>query len=170
MKTIRSNVFETNSSSMHTVCIEHTNEISGCFSTDSDGTILVHLSEFGWSGACTTPDQKLAYLCLLIYSISGQPHGCFWCCDSDKDFNDAADFVESTPEFKRIKEVLCKYCQCPDVKFDRDSPEEGYIDHQSYEYYKSLDEWYKDNGIVTDFDIYNFIVGESYIVIDNDNH
>lgn len=169
MKTIRSNVFETNSSSVHTVCLRPGDDICGTLDRDSNGVALIRMHEFGWSGSCTTPEEKLSYLCLIIHYLDGNAKGSFWCFHGEEEFNEAADFVEQTPEFQRIKKVICSFCQYPDLKIDREDPQEGYIDHQSIEDYKNLDEWLKDNHINTDYDIYKFVFGPSFITIDNDN-
>ena len=169
MKTIRSNVFETNSSSVHTVCLQSGDDISGVLERDYNGNALIRMHEFGWSGSCNTPEEKLSYLCLIIHYMHKDAPGTFWCGDTKSDYCAAADFVESTPEFQRIKNAICSYCQYPNLKIDREDIQEGYIDHQSIENYTSLDDWLNDHGINTDYDIYKFVIGRSYIEIDNDN-
>lgn len=174
MKTIRSNVFETNSSSVHTVCLDrsHSNKISGVLDKDSDGAAVVHLyHEFGWSGSCAMPDEKLAYLCLIIHYTANSAPGSFWWVDKKKDFDAAADFVENSQEFQRLKEIVCTYFPYSGLKIDRDDWQNGgYIDHQAIETYSNLEEWLTCHGLETDYDIYNFIFGKSQIIIDNDNH
>lgn len=181
MKTTRSNVFETNSSSVHTVCIQPVKKdleprAGLYFDVDDDNNIVVHMHEFGWSGSCETPEEKLSYLCLLIWSFLNQignpavnsVEGSFFLAD-EKEYAKAAETVENTEEFDRIRRILKEKFKCNDVIISRDNSD-GYIDHQSTDYYNNIDEWYDSHGIKDDEDIYNFLVGPSYIEIDNDNH
>lgn len=177
MKTTRRNVFETNSSSVHTVCIHPVEKVperrAGLyFDVDDANNIVVHLHEFGWSGSCDTPEEKLSYLCLLIWTFLCQNgeegDGSFWCAN-DKEYAEAAAKVEGTEEFDRIRRILKEKFGCNDVIISRDNCG-GYIDHQSTDHYWNIDQWYDDYGINSDESIYDFIVGPSYIEIDNDNH
>ena len=94
--------------------------------------------------------------------------GSFFLAD-EKEYAKAAETVENTEEFDRIRQILKDKFKCNDVIISRDNSD-GYIDHQSTDYYNNIDEWYDSHGIKDDEDIYNFLVGPSYIEIDNDNH
>ena len=178
MKTTRSNVFETNSSSVHTVCILPVKEYFPAraglyFDIDDDNNIVVHMHEFGWSGDCETPEQKLSYLCLLIWTFlcrtdPSTDEGSFFCAN-DKEYAKAAEIVENTDDFGRIRRILKEKFGCNDVIISRDNCG-GYIDHQSTDYYTSIEDWYEYHELKSDDDIYDFLVGPSYIEIDNDNH
>ena len=48
MKTIRKSIFETNSSSTHSVSIDETGTNYGSITPDSDGNIVLEGGEFGW--------------------------------------------------------------------------------------------------------------------------
>lgn len=65
---IRRNVFETNSSSMHSLSVIGSDRMSTLES--KDGIVVVSEGEFGWGyDALTTPKQKLSY---LVTEYSGE--------------------------------------------------------------------------------------------------
>ena len=69
MKTIRNNVFETNSSSMHSFCISN-NEPS--ITQFNDLHIKIDASgEYGWGpGEVNTPEQKLDYAIVAVLTLN----------------------------------------------------------------------------------------------------
>lgn len=65
---IRRNVFETNSSSMHSLSVIGSDRMSSL--TSRDGIVVVGEGEFGWSyDTLKTPSEKLSY---LVTEYSGQ--------------------------------------------------------------------------------------------------
>lgn len=175
MKTTRSNVFETNSSSVHTVCVRPITEnydTNQALPVDYDGNVIGEFMEFGWSGKCNTASDKLAYLLVMIWETipyDNKPNDAsIWCTDFKSERDNAIRIIKETDAFKRLENILKEYGGYNGLDISNES--EGYIDHQSCEYYRSLDGFLNDNGIFSDKDVYDFIVGPSYIVIDNDNH
>ena len=181
MKVIRSSVFETNSSSVHTVClgpdirenktIEHYGDYEG-------KEFEVPLYEFGWDGECSWADEKISYLLLIIWSTIDNKFvgdedamkklndASLWWPKNEREYVNALALIESTDEYARIERIVKEKTGCTKMVVTGT----GYIDHQSYEDYKNLDEWLDEKGIDTDEKLATFIFGDSYIEIDNDNH
>lgn len=142
MKTIiRKNVFETNSSSTHSVSISNGTDVYETIIPDSNGIITIYPREFGWGyEEYTDPETKLAYL-LQYYTLKG------------------SDFIET------VKEVVIEHTGASDVVLGQQDDEwwpDGYIDHQSTDCL--------DGEIETTEDIRNFVFNpSSVLVIDNDN-
>lgn len=139
MKTVtRSGVFETNSSSSHSLTYENTNGVM--FAPDYlkpnlEGFIEVPAMEFGWGHEeYQTPLEKLSYLVMQV--ISTESHE----CTGDQE-------VHELEGFKKISEAIASHCNCkgivvPDLNFQSKShtyeditvnytEHEGYVDHQS---------------------------------------
>lgn len=171
MKQIRRGVFETNSSSSHSVSINSRGELKKSYLiVDSyDNKVHVPLGEFGWE--IETYDSqldKLSYLCTMAV-------------ETYQGFPSVEDFFESN-NFKIINEAIANYCNCDgihiDTKLKVDSytydkkttyylEHDGYIDHQSCEDYGSLQDFLDDYNT----DVINFIFNSGVLVhTDNDNH
>lgn len=129
---IRKNVFETNSSSTHSLVISK-KERSYDYSlpVDDDGTLTITFGEFGWGPELLiAPIEKLSYLVTDRSGLYDIP-------EELKNADDDAiyDFImEESEAIKDIVEVV-KSC-CPEVKEVRfelgDSWNPfGYVDHQS---------------------------------------
>lgn len=98
---IRRNVFETNSSSMHSLSVIGSDRVS-TLTTSKDGIIVVGEGEFGWGyDTLTTPSEKLSY---LVTEYSGQE-----------------EMIDM------IKEAVKDYTGLTMAVYE----DEGYIDHQS---------------------------------------
>ena len=149
---IRQSVFETNSSSMHSVTL-----CSGPLDDNQmyieDGYIVVPAEEFGW-GVSKHRDQltKLAYLLMMIVET-----------ENPTDIKE----LHQTKGFNDLNDAIASYCNCngisvADLKFETKfwtdkggtknyyTTHEGYIDHQSCEDYKNLDDFISNetNGIL----------------------
>ena len=176
MKTIRNNVFETNSSSTHSVSISH--KVSSLYGSDClsnyiefyDNKVHVRFGEFGWEiESYVLPYDKLQYIVTMLVETEGN------------NITKVDDLWE-TEGFKLINDAVADYCNCDGIWIDEnmkldsytlDGKEhyyishEGYIDHQSYEDYKSVQDFLDDYGVnITDF-IFNTGV---VVHTDNDNH
>lgn len=124
MKTqIRQNVFETNSSSTHSISIAEstTDDIMDTLEIDENGNINLLGGEFGWEWEVYSDAQiKASYM--AIYTQS-------WCGTQKEDFT------------KILKDVIVKQTGCKEVIFKFSTefrPEDSgldwsYIDHQSVE-------------------------------------
>lgn len=166
MKTIRNNVFETNSSSSHSLCIGANNELSPSYLSidDVDNCIHVEFGEFGW-GYETTTDQydKLSYLVTMLVETEGNS------CKSMID-------LRNTEGFQLIEKVIKEYCDCDGLIIDsivgpatwneNYLDHDGYIDHQSCEDYSTLQQFLDDCGITIEQFIFN---SDIKLIIDNDN-
>lgn len=143
MKTlIRANVFETNSSSTHSVSVSDGSGLMDNIIPNENGEIVVIPREFGWGyEEYNDPETKLAYL-LQYFTEKGSP------------------LLEVTEDVVKEHTGASKV-----VLGESDSKwwPNGYIDHQSMDCL--------DGEIVTRNDIRNFVFdSHSVLVIDNDNH
>lgn len=167
MKTIRNNVFETNSSSSHSLCIGVSNELSPSYLLIDyvDNCVHVEFGEFGW-GYDKTNNQydKLSYLVTMLVETEG---------DSCKSMFD----LRNTEGFKSIENVIKEYCKCDGLLIDSNVQptignenyidHDGYIDHQSCEDYHSLQHFLNDYRITVEQFIFNSSIN---LIIDNDNN
>lgn len=174
-KQIRNGVFETNSSSTHSVSISNENSnycSEDCLESyiDWDNKVHVEFGEFGWEiRHYYSPYNKLQYIVTMLVETEGR-------------YISTVDKLFETDGFKIINDAVADYCNCDgiwiDTEMKMDSYEwggkietyishDGYIDHQSCEGYNSVQDFLDDYGV----DITKFIFDESVCVItDNDNH
>lgn len=170
MKRIRKGVFETNSSSMHSLCIHvgsddnmQPNELD-----ERDGFIISQFEEFGWGiNTINHQEDKLAYILTTIMMKQG-----FYPIESKED----VELFEESHLMTLLKEVIEDYTG-KELKvrytYQEDDEEDeefidGYIDHESIDMLNDQlrgdDETIKEN-------IKNIIFnGKYFILIDNDNH
>lgn len=173
MKTVRTNVFETNSSSVHTVCLLPPTDADKRkpLPTDENNNVVGSFNEFGWDGNCSTPGDKLSYLLVMIWETLpdiAKPDDASIFCANETERKNAIEIIKDTVGFKIIEKVLKEYGGYNGLVISSDY--DGYIDHQSCETYETLNDFLEDWGIHDEEGIYDFIVGPSYITIDNDNH
>lgn len=160
MLKIRKNVFESNSSSSHSLTVNK----RGCTGTlDVDkftNKVITHFGEFGWGyDEYNDPENKLSYLVTMLVETHSD-------CLTMEELCETDDFIA-------INEVVAYYCDCDGIFIDEEITEcswgnynehEGYIDHQSVENITDLLEYY---GCT----IEEFIFDEGIeLIIDNDNH
>lgn len=162
-RTIRQNVFETNSSSMHTVTIKGKININPNIYTTGD-CIKLELDEYGWSGdPCDDFRSKLAYALSMVLNTEYPDYRYYY-----EDFIIDQEIMEGLDGYKLILDAINKYCPCAKIiiKKRRGFYPYGYIDHQSYEYYHSLRDFLEDWNV----DIERFLFDDNVVVyILNDN-
>ena len=150
MEKIRSKVFETNSSSCHSLVIDKNTSYT-TMNLNDKGNIVIATGQYGWGNSrLTTPEEKAAYLHTLFVMMkmffSGNPKMSknFQLCKNN--------FIEVIREQTHANNViLVEDANC-------------YIDHQSCEDIKDYDIFFSKK------DIKNRVFGKSsYINISNDN-
>lgn len=164
MKQIRRNVFETNSSSTHSVSVRCGKGLQTNWMTiGEDGYIHSNLGEFGWEiETYREQSEKLSYLLTMAY-MKNPPNVCSW-SDGYSEPDDIERFME-TEDFKMISDAIAGYADCKGVMLDR--IDDGYIDHQSHEDYRTTKEFLDEYGV----DVIEFVYGRGVCVhTDNDNH
>ena len=162
MKQIRRGVFETNSSSTHSVTIDHSKGLSTNYLyVSEDGYVHAEFGEFGWEvWNYTDQETRLSYLLTMARCLNGCNESCY---DDVTNEEDIKNFIE-TRDFDRINEVVAEYANCKGLWLD---PSDGYIDHQSREDYRTLDDFLHEYNT----DIKEFIFGAGVTLhTDNDNH
>lgn len=132
---IRRNVFETNSSSTHSVTITNgalvPNEIpivEDWDICDGEPTMLVDLN--GFCSWCDHDAQmeKLAYVIMQIAYILDLHHANGW-YGSKEEVEEAREKLYETEEFKELENLVCEHAGCKHVRLREGT--EGYIDHDS---------------------------------------
>jgi len=116
-KQIRKNVFETNSSSVHSLVISNGGREPSEFKLNKNGEIEVDFGQFGKDlHYYTSQYDKLSYLITCLYYLSG------W----------EVEDIYDRWEFKEIQDAVCKYTGAKGIKIiGKEEPE---IDHQSQPY------------------------------------
>lgn len=143
MKSIRPLMFESNSSSSHSICIENAPKSYNTIELDEDGNVVLTGGEFGWE----------------VRSYSGPLTKANYCAIDEC----------SEEGFKRdmLIEVIKKHTGAKDVIFnfntDYKGPNYSYIDHQS--------RGTSSDAFESEQTLKNFIFGKgSVLYTDNDNH
>ena len=185
-KQIRNKVFETNSSSCHSLSI-NTNvtpylspHLKSAISK-ADNMLHIRFGEFGWGyDEYTNPYDKLQYALTMVLETEGRT---------------ADDFYE-TEGFKAINELIKNFLSCDGIAIDSEITQktyyhhkwddknmeyiedrsrppytwlesDGYIDHQSHEDYDNLNDFLFDYSV----SLFDFIFNPGIkLIIDNDNH
>lgn len=144
MKLIRKSVFETNSSSCHSLSISY-GDVLNSITPDYDNSIKIPAMSFGWEiERYKYPLDKLAYIYIYIRD---------WCHGPIQElFTDI------------LWEVVCKHTGATSLVYMGDE-NEGFIDHQSVED-NNLDYLFEDKELLKQF-IFN---PDSILYTDNDNH
>lgn len=130
MKTIiRRNVFETNSSAVHSLVISDEGMEQSNLPMDDDGYVLVKFGSFGKDERIfTSQEDKLSYLITQCYYLN------HW----DEDIYD-------NYHFRNVKEAICEYTGAKGIKIIGGEPD---IDHQEYpEYELNLVNEYNSSSI-----------------------
>ena len=179
-KQIRVGVFETNSSSTHSVSIGNgEKELLGLYKYEEynllthqyfeDNYIHVTFGEFGWEQK-TYNDiiTKLEYALTMLVCLQHDAEG----------IKTIEDFY-ALPEFQEINQLVANHCDCDGILIDLSSEAEfgfkggyylehpGYIDHQSCEDYGCLDDFLNRYGVTLEQFIFDPNVT---LITDNDNH
>lgn len=167
-KQIRSGVFETNSSSTHSVTIS--NYLSDRLTPREDNKVHSKFGEFGWEiESYNDAATKLSYALTMVIETE---------CRHDA----SVDFY-NTEGFMAINELIKEKCNCDGVCVDSNIEirgwrnkdgsihnyyyHDGYIDHQSCEDYSSLQDFLDDYSITLEEFIFS---QEVWLNTDNDNH
>jgi len=142
MKNIRRNVFETNSSSSHSISISTKDNLFDDLEQDENGVITLNGGEFGWSGGDFFDAETKANYC-------------------------AVDCYDNPEEKEMLISVIKEHTGCKEVVInintDWNSGNYSYIDHQSQG--TSQDAFQSRNTLK------RFLFNpESYLTLDNDNH
>ena len=155
---IRKGVFETNSSSTHSITFSGKELEENKMEIDYDGYIHAKFGEFGWEvRSYYDQETKLSYLLTMAMHLNDFY---IWCGSTEKNEREIEEFMK-TEDFERISNAVGEYAHCNGIIIDYG---EGYIDHQSREY-GCLDEFLYDCGT----DIINFVFGDAIVNTDNDN-
>lgn len=147
MKIIRPQVFETNSSSCHSLVVNDHGDYTS-ITPSEDGLIYIRAVDFGWSHETfSSPEDKLSYV--AIYLRDWTTHR------SDR------DVMEGT-----LNRVVLDHTGAIGLIFpDNSDWNGGYIDHQSVECH-DLDYLFEDDAVMKAF----IFDRSSYVTTDNDNH
>jgi hypothetical protein len=132
---IRRNVFETNSSSSHSITIANDNLVDNEIPIVEDWdicngepTILVELNGFcGWCDH-DTQMEKLAYVIMQIAYILDLQYANGW-YGSKEEIEEAREKLYEADEFKELEDLICEHAGCKHVRLKEGT--EGYIDHDS---------------------------------------
>lgn len=151
-KLIRKSVFETNSSSCHSISISSADCVYDGITPASDNKIYLSPGEFGWEIArYNDPISKLTYC--WIYAEE-------WVGDDEEEFHEI------------LNRVVCEHTGADGIVMEKDEGNSwcangyhGYIDHQSVEC-RDLDHLFYDEEKLKNF-IFN---PNSVLMTDNDNH
>lgn len=119
MRKIRKEVFETNSSSVHSLVISNDGLEKSNLKLNKEGKIEITFGSFGKDfNIYSSQYDKLSYLITLLYYISNG-------------FN--YESIYDNYEFKLVEEAICEYTGAKGIKIlTKYKPE---IDHQSQPYY-----------------------------------
>ena len=142
MITIRRSVFETNSSSMHTLVIAGTDHLDDKLFIDQDGVCKIFFGEFGWG-----PD--------VYYDAASKASYCLT----------AASANNNVEQLDMLQLVIKQQTGATEVVFEDMSGcnEWGYVDHQSSD---AANDAFENEETLKAF-IFN---KDSKLVIDNDNN
>lgn len=115
-KKIRSRVFETNSSSVHSLVFSKEELEPSVLPVDKNDKIITDFGEFGREYCIyNTQEEKLSYLITCLYYLSN-------------DF-DSVEGVYDNYDFKTLEKYVCEYTGAAGIKIlGKTDP---YIDHQS---------------------------------------
>lgn len=161
MKKVRNQVFETNSSSTHSISFTTRDYLEeNKMIIDDDGYIHAEFGEYGWEiESYYDQESKLSYLLTMTAQVNGMYPDCY---NHNEQLEMIDKFME-TDDFKEISDAIAEYANCRGVVIDDSC---GYIDHQSV-YGDSLNDFLDDCGVS---DVVNFVYGNVVVHTDNDNY
>ena len=154
---IRQGVFETNSSSSHSISYNNDNtEVSRCL-REVGTTVVITGGEFGWGyEELTTPYEKMQYVLTSVVS-----------------YENVENRLHESVLYKWIQEMVLDYSNETLVleEVECEFYPYGYIDHQSSDLLTDKDYWQTDNEELFKNGIKDLVFSDKYsIIIDNDNH
>jgi len=164
MKQTRRGVFETNSSSTHSLSIQRSGNLTPSnLIVDYDNKVHVSFGEFGWEiESYSSQMEKLSYLCTMVVETEARQ------IESEEEFYKLDGFVA-------INLAISEYCNCDGIVVEDASfkvedwglDHSGYIDYQSCEDYSSLSEYLNDYST----DVINYVFNSGIVLhTNNDNH
>lgn len=118
---IRQSVFETNSSSSHSMTMKKGDLVDQPFTKEElrDGVVKIYVQEYGWEQyRYYNPKNKLSYLLTQITS-GDLPDG-----DSHQI---TSSLIETNERFAMLSQIVKEYCGCELLV----QPGSGYVDHES---------------------------------------
>lgn len=161
---IRNSVFETNSSSVHTVSVR------GNFSLDDvlinvPKNIVCYLDDYGWHGSpCNDFISKLEYAMSMVLNTE-YPNFEYW----NEDFVINEEILHNLEGYKILLNTINTYVKDCKIKIHRRDGAfypYGYIDHQSCENYNCLQDFFDDWNITPE----RFLFDDNVVIyISNDN-
>lgn len=173
--TVRRGVYETNSSSSHSVTVrgewdeysqDYTNEMH-CDVDAETNNIILNPDGYGWGyDVLVTTEQKLCYLVAQIYESACRDHdwNVTWGLFKDyPEFKELDDFIKTHTKYDGI--VLWNERENRPYMDDEVISDDIYVDHQSY--YRSVESFLKDWRIDLERYLFDYNV---QVIIDNDNH
>lgn len=135
MRQIRRNVFETNSSSSHSLSVSDTSLVLNDMPIvenwdmcDGEPTLMVELTGFCSMYDHDSQNDKLAYLIEQIAYITDNEYANGW-YGSIAECEAARERLYETEEFKELEDEICNYVGCKHLRIRSHSS--GYIDHDS---------------------------------------
>lgn len=162
MKRIREGTFETNSSSMHSVTVRGKGSY---IKYKIPNVIELYLDEYGWSGPTLWDfTSKLKYAMSMVLHTEYPNFNQY-----SEYFVVEQEVLENLPGYRTLIEATRKHGDCEMIIINRNRGfyPYGYIDHQSYEDYSSLQDFLDDWHV----DAERFLFDDGVMVlIDNDNH
>lgn len=162
-KVIRNGVFESNSSSMHSVSVCGDGDLNEHY--HPDGVIKIKLDEYGWEGDPLYDFyDKLSYAMLMVLYTEYPGFNYY-----DNDFIIDQEELEKLNGYKILLEAIRKHGDCEKIIIKKRNGfyHYGYIDHQSREDYGSLADFLANWNV----DAERFLFDDDVVVhIDNDNH
>ena len=163
-RVMRSNVWETNSSSMHTVTVRGKRNINSNYRINN--VIEIYLEEYGWDGdPCDDLSSKLAYAMSMVLHTEYPSFNHY-----DEDFIVDQEILEELPGYQLLLNAIREHGYCEKIVIKRRDGAYypyGYIDHQSFEDYSSLQDFLDDWHVDAETLLFDDNVT---IWIDNDNH
>ena len=165
----RLNVFETNSSSVHSITLDGTN-VNDIVVSD-DGYVHVKLGYFGKTyDEFNNSYDKLCYVILICCYSYRIPLYCYHPTDNPEDnegWVECASELVDTIDYKRIEDCVVTELNkqnriCYGIKL---IPSDCGIDHQSAYKYEDIDEFLTDNNLE---DLHEFIFGRAVLHTDSD--
>ena len=127
MKQIRRNVFETNSSSSHSISFSNSKHNLDYTQLVPDNDGVIHWGYYGFRDT-NSAEVKLSYLITQICETNDCPRP--WCC-KEYEIQEAADAVMETDDFKMLEEDIIYALKEQGINAKKivvDSEQEGYVE------------------------------------------
>lgn len=167
-RVIRSNIFETNSSSSHSIVKANRNQyfIPNNLSFGTDNKLHITGGEFGWGyNRYCDFHTKLQYAITMVYETEIP----FVDASNWDNRNKIIELIKNTKGFTNLDNMIKVEFNCVGIEIEPISSHWypfGFINHQSCENYSSLEDFLNDYGV----SLYDFLFDNNVeLIIDNDN-